>query len=178
MEKPQPRIHGMYTESSGSGASIFSDALLFTQLPATTQSSERQNQRTLGSWTGLLLWGLPDFPILAGDKATWKSPYLSPWKPKAWSHPTYPREHFYNPSPSPACPHLDRLPCVRSIVSLPSSYWWECSLWGSWSPGREGYEANRQTVLGQMKQSGEEGESEMLWVHNGKKEKEYFFFFP
>lgn len=78
----------------------------------------------------------------------------------------------YNPSPSPVCPHLDRLPCVGSIVSLLSSYWWECSLWGSWSPGREGYKANRQTVLGQMKQSGEEGESEMLWVHNGKKEKE------
>ena len=70
-----------------------------------------RTRETLGSWTGLLLWGLPDFPILAGDKATWKSPYLSPWKPEAI--PTNPREHFHNPSPSPACAHLDRLSLCR-----------------------------------------------------------------
>lgn len=78
------------------------DSVSCVHSAACQQIPERQKQRNSYSWTALLLWELPYFPIAEGDKAAWKSLYL---RPEAF--PTNQREHFYNLSPRPACPHPD-----------------------------------------------------------------------
>ena len=132
------------------------------------RSLKNRSKETLDFWTGLLLWELSGFPLLSGDMATWKSPYLSPKSLRPEAIPSYQGRvvggNAFLIRPKPVRPHLDRLSLCRKFCSSSSSYQWEFSLWGSWNPGQEGYGANRQTVLGHRKQRGEEKEPEMLFV--------------
>lgn len=67
-------------------AALCSDAIV-TQVPATTQLPERQNQGTSSFLNRSAAWDLLFFPILAGAETTRTSLYLSSLKLKADGRP-------------------------------------------------------------------------------------------